>query len=70
MDPEQLTTEIRANDLFYGNASFDPQPDWVNLNKVQIPQADEQQRLFTNLIQLMNTQSQTLAAILVLAEWL
>jgi hypothetical protein len=55
VDPEQLTTEIRANDLFYGNASFDPQPDWVNLSKVQIPQADEQQRLLTNLIQLMNT---------------
>jgi hypothetical protein len=54
VDPAQLTTEIRANDLFYGNASFDPEPDWVNLSKVQIPQADEQQRLLANLIQLMN----------------
>ena len=41
---------IRSDDLFYGNASFDPQPDWVDLNKVAIPQADEQQRLLTNII--------------------
>ncbi|MBB6612666.1 DUF4082 domain-containing protein [Pontibacter sp. Tf4] len=33
---------IRANDLFY--------PDWVDLNKVAIPQADEQQRLLANII--------------------
>ena len=26
------------------------QPDWVDLNKVAIPQADEQQRLLANLI--------------------
>jgi hypothetical protein len=54
VDPAQNVGEIRANDLFYGNASFDPQPDWVNLSKVQIPQADEQQRLLVNLIQQMN----------------
>jgi hypothetical protein len=36
--------------LFFGAASFDPQPDWVDLNKVSIPQADEQQRLLANLI--------------------
>jgi hypothetical protein len=41
---------IRPDNLFFGNASFDPQPDWVNLNKVAIPQADEQQRLLTNII--------------------
>lgn len=41
---------IRSNDLFYGAASFDPQPDWVDLNKVAIPQADEQQRLLANMI--------------------
>ena len=29
-------------------------PDWVDLNKVQIPQADEQQRLLANLITEMN----------------
>ena len=45
---------IRSNDLFYGNASFDPQPDWIDLNKVAIPQADEQQRLLANLITEMN----------------
>ena len=29
-------------------------PDWVNLDKVAIPQADEQQRLLANLIIQMN----------------
>jgi hypothetical protein len=37
---------MRSDDLFY--------PDWVNLNKVAIPQADEQQRLLANLIIQMN----------------
>ena len=46
---------IRAYNLFYGAASFDPEPDWVDLTKVQIPQADEQQRLLANLILQMNT---------------
>ncbi len=46
---------IRPDDLFYGNASFDPQPDWIDLNKVAIPQADEQQRLLANLINFINT---------------
>jgi hypothetical protein len=41
---------IRSDDLFYGAAAGDPQPDWVNLDKVAIPQADEQQRLLANLI--------------------
>ncbi len=41
---------ILAVDLFYGAASFDPKPDWIDLSKVQIPQADEQQRLLVNLI--------------------
>jgi len=45
---------IRPDDLFYGAASFDPQPNWVDLNKVAIPQADEQQRLLANLIIEMN----------------
>jgi hypothetical protein len=35
-------TPIRSSDLFF--------PDWVNLDKAQIPQADEQQRLLANLI--------------------
>jgi hypothetical protein len=33
---------IRSSDLFF--------PDWIDLNKVAIPQADEQQRLLTNII--------------------
>ncbi len=45
---------IRSDDLFYGNAADDPQPDWIDLNKVAIPQADEQQRLLANLIEQMN----------------
>ncbi len=45
---------VRSDDLYFGAASFDNQPDWVNLNKVAIPQADEQQRLLANLIIRMN----------------
>ncbi|MGZ6226225.1 MAG: Ig-like domain-containing protein, partial [Syntrophales bacterium] len=37
---------IRSDDLFY--------PDWIDLDKVAIPQADEQQRLLANLIIQMN----------------
>ena len=33
---------IRADDLFY--------PDWVDMSKIDVPQADEQQRLLANLI--------------------
>ena len=40
----------RSDDKYYGNAAGDPQADWVDLNKVAIPQADEQQRLLANLI--------------------
>ena len=39
-------TPNRSNDLYFGAGS----PDWVNLSKVHIPQADEQQRLLANLI--------------------
>ncbi|MFZ0827904.1 MAG: N,N-dimethylformamidase beta subunit family domain-containing protein, partial [Verrucomicrobiia bacterium] len=45
---------IRSDDMFFGNASYDPEPDWVDLNKVAIPQADEQQRLLANLLGQMN----------------
>jgi hypothetical protein len=41
---------IRPNDLFFGGA----EPDWVNLDKVEIPQADELQRLLANMILSMN----------------
>jgi hypothetical protein len=45
---------IRSNDLFYGARTGDIQPDYVNLNKVAIPQADEQQRLLLNIILKIN----------------
>jgi hypothetical protein len=45
---------IRSDDKYYGNASADPQLDWVDLSKIAIPQADEQQRLLANLITTMN----------------
>jgi hypothetical protein len=47
-------TPIRSNDLFFGAGPRDAQPDWIDLNKVAIPQADEQQRLLANLILHMN----------------
>ena len=47
-------TPIRSDDKFFGNATGDPQPDWIDLSKVAIPQADEQQRLLANLILTMN----------------
>ncbi|MCE9672031.1 DUF4082 domain-containing protein [Myxococcus stipitatus] len=54
-DGSPIGPGARASDMFYGNASFDPQPDWVNLNKVQIPQADEQQRLLANVLHQTST---------------
>ena len=53
-------TPIRSDDLFYGAASFDPQPDYVDLNKVAIPQADEQQRLLANMILSMESDKKLL----------
>jgi hypothetical protein len=44
---------IRPNDMFYGAKVGDEQPDWLDTNKIAIPQADEQQRLLVNLITLM-----------------
>ena len=41
---------IRSDDLFFGGG----QPNYVDLSKVAIPQADEQQRLLTNLIGFIN----------------
>ena len=37
---------IRSDDLFF--------PDWVDFDKIRVPQADEQQRLLANLIIQMN----------------
>jgi hypothetical protein len=45
---------IRSDDKFYGAAAGDLQVDWVDPAKIAIPQADEQQRLLVNLIQLMD----------------
>ncbi len=41
---------IRSDDMFYGASASDPQPDWIDRSKISIPQADEQQRFFANLI--------------------
>jgi hypothetical protein len=46
------SSPIRSDDLFY--------PDWVDFNKVAIPQADEQQRLLANLIIQMNVNNKPL----------
>ena len=46
--------DLRPNDMFYGAAAGDSKPDWVDTNKIGIPQGDEQQRLLANLIVLMN----------------
>ena len=51
---------IRSDDLFYGAASFDPHPDWIDFNKVAIPQADIQQRLLCNLMLYMNLRKKPL----------
>ena len=60
VDPAVGSGQIRSDDLYWGAASFDPQPDWVDLNKVAIPQADEQQRLLANLIEQMNVNKKPL----------
>jgi hypothetical protein len=46
-DPDDL---IRSDDLFFGAKPGDEQPDWLDFDKVAIPQADEQQRLLANLV--------------------
>jgi len=45
------TAPIRPTDMFWGMAG---QRHWIDLDKVAIPQADEQQRLLANLILQMN----------------
>ena len=45
---------MRSDDLFYGPAVADPKPNWVDLSKVAIPQADIQQRFLVNLTLYMN----------------
>ena len=53
-DPTPAARSFVPNDLFFGANPGDVQPDWVNLDKVAIPQADEQQRLLANLVQYLN----------------
>jgi len=51
---------IRSDDLYFGNSANDPQADYVNLAKVAIPQADEQQRLLWNIILNVNSSKKPL----------
>ncbi len=41
---------VRTSDMYFGGS----QADWVNLDKIAIPQADEQQRLLANIVQHVN----------------
>ncbi|HSA52168.1 MAG TPA: DUF4082 domain-containing protein [Yinghuangia sp.] len=43
---DTLTDNLRSTDMFHR--------DWVDLNRVEVPQADEQQRLLANIIELAN----------------
>lgn len=45
---------VRSDDLFYGASEKDPQPDWVDPQRIAVPQADIQQRLLANLIIVSN----------------
>ncbi len=47
-------TPIRSDDLFFGAKSGDVKPDYVDLTKVAIPQADEQQRFLWNIVLSVN----------------
>lgn len=42
---------VRPNDLFFGASAQDPQPDYLDLDQVAVPQADEQMRILSNLIE-------------------
>lgn len=44
---------VRPNDLFFGAKDGDEQPDWIDLGRVAIPVADEQQRLLVNIMNFM-----------------
>jgi hypothetical protein len=54
-DERDQFSPMRSNDLFFGADPLDVKPDWVNADKVAIPQADEQQRLLANLITQMSS---------------
>lgn len=48
---------IRPNDLFQGASA---EPDYLDLEKIGIPQADEQMRLLTNILELLHGDSSPL----------
>ena len=52
---------IRSNDKFFGASATDPRADWVDAQRIEIPQADEQLRLFSQLIVWMNQPRQPIA---------
>lgn len=41
---------VRPNDLFFGGSADDPADDWVDLDQVHVPHADEQMRLLSRLL--------------------
>jgi hypothetical protein len=49
-DHSGLGPGARGDDMFFGAALWDNQPDWIDFNKIQIPQADEQQHLLANML--------------------
>ena len=51
---------IRSDDLFFGAKTGDVQPDWVDLSKVAVPQADEQQRFLWNIMLSVNANKKPL----------
>ena len=51
---------MRSNDLFHGAMTGDNQPDYLDLDRVAIPQADEQQRLLANILNEINRDNQPL----------
>ncbi|MCY1019592.1 DUF4082 domain-containing protein [Pyxidicoccus sp. MSG2] len=57
LNPGLVGSTGRADDMFIGDSFYDDEADWVDLDKLEIPQADEQQRLLVNL---MNLASQPL----------
>ncbi|MCW2955651.1 MAG: hypothetical protein JWO69_520 [Thermoleophilia bacterium] len=41
---------VRSSDMFAGSSAIDPQDDWVDFARIDVPQADEQQRLLAKLL--------------------
>ena len=56
---------IRPDDIFFGAKVGDVQPDWVDTNKIAIPQADEQQRLLVEHDHVHGARQAAAAALLV-----